>query len=734
MRILVADDEETVVQLLEEHFRSEGYDTMHAYTGEEALRLVENYTFDLVLLDLNFGKGMDGYEVIRLLRQQGNDVAVIMISSRSAVPSKVVGFDLGADDYVVKPIDPDELSARVRNILRRRPRLRVELMGEPPRSTDYAQEHVSRWTESPRLQHAIENKFPHMISYALYQLRSIDDWRSEVSQLATLLGITLQYLATVVLSEYLSGTARDISLNHRIGEQLRKPLSYGAWAGLLRDVATFLHKQPQQAFMAPLLNSYFPTIGILPGSSLKTLIDSVVNMRNTLLKRTGGGLISFIEYQQFKGRLLELLQVLQFVKDFPLVSARSTQIKNNIKTHLCYSHMGFHKSFLPTTITSDIDLEHARVGIINPRTSEVLYLYPFYVVRNCPDSDCDSIHLFQFERIGNRGIEYISSEGHQLRDKAAGSDLMMLLNVNRSIHLRYKGKYLYLEPDASWEKLPRGHIIDGKYRVIEHLRRGGMSDVYKVQVIGSSETYAVKLLPFHLLSDHSVMQRFRQEAIHALSLEHPNIVGVVDYGEDLVDHYLVMELAPGWKLEDSRTALDVGDLIKPLSASEVLLILKQVCEGLHYIHKAGIIHRDITPRNLLLFEGKHVKLADFGIARSREAVTMTMTGLSMGTPEYMSPEQAEGTRLLSPASDIYSLGVVTYEMLTGISPFKRIAPLATMHAHLYETPLPLTNHVPSISPTLQRIVMRCLDRNPKKRFPSAQKLYEALNEYEKKHT
>jgi serine/threonine-protein kinase len=256
-----------------------------------------------------------------------------------------------------------------------------------------------------------------------------------------------------------------------------------------------------------------------------------------------------------------------------------------------------------------------------------------------------------------------------------------------------------------------------------------MADVYKVKAPGHDGFLALKLLPFQFLSDRTVVQRFLQESRRACALNHPNVTRILAYGEDLAEHYSIMELATGWRTEAGRTILDVSELTKPLPEAVALDMIKQACDGLDYLHQEGILHRDIKPGNLLLFEGGQVKLADFGVARWREAVTLTATGLLVGTPEYMSPEQAEGHKDLTHASDIYSLGVVMYELLTGLSPFKRKTPLATSLAQVNDAaPLPKTI-VPGISAVVQGIVMRCLDKSPDKRFESVRQLYQAIDVY-----
>ena len=198
-----------------------------------------------------------------------------------------------------------------------------------------------------------------------------------------------------------------------------------------------------------------------------------------------------------------------------------------------------------------------------------------------------------------------------------------------------------------------------------------MATVYKAKLISDNSILAIKLLPFQYLTDKVVTQRFRQEAFRSRKFNHPNIIRIFEYCEDMADHFMVMELAEGWGNPENSIARDLGDLYKPMQEMVVLSIAKQACEALNYLHQNGIVHRDIKPGNLLLFANDVIKLTDFGIAKSHDGITLTLTGVTMGTPEYMSPEQAEGSGDVGPTSDIYSLGIVMYELLTGRAPFKR---------------------------------------------------------------
>jgi serine/threonine-protein kinase len=190
-----------------------------------------------------------------------------------------------------------------------------------------------------------------------------------------------------------------------------------------------------------------------------------------------------------------------------------------------------------------------------------------------------------------------------------------------------------------------------------------------------------------------------------------------------------MELATGWKTSKGNGALDVETLPKPIKLSTAMAIIKQTCRGLDYIHGQGFIHRDIKPANLLLFDGGQVKLSDFGIARTWDSISLTVTGMLVGTPEYVSPEQIEGKKDLTPAADIYSLGVMMFEILTGISPFKRKTSLATIAAHLNEPaeiPSQLRFRIPD---EIQNMVFKCLKKSADQRFTSVDELCQEIDKY-----
>jgi serine/threonine protein kinase len=578
---------------------------------------------------------------------------------------------------------------------------------------------------------AIENKFPYPIAKPFYQLRGIYDSSGEVNQLANILGVTLEHLALIALAEYLSGEARNEDLSSRLSEALKKPISHGTWAGLLRDLLTFSKDRDETGFVRELHDSYFPVSGKGPSVSLKAISDDLVQIRNELIKRSSDALPPLDRYRLFKRQLVRFLQAISFLKDYQLISVAKTETKGDIKTHLCFLHMGFHDSFAQAQLQCDLDLQKTRVAMTNLRTHELMYLYPFCTVDRCPQQGCGNLHWFRFHKTDGCRIEYLASNGHKLRDEAAGVDLANLLTRPSGTRLISKARYMNLESEGAQQQLSEGQVIDGKYKIVKHLRRGGMADLYEVLDISENELRALKLLPFQFISDRSVVQRFRQEAVQASQFEHPNITRVLGHGESLVDHYLVMELATGWELTDGRLGLDAGELPKPLPTGACVSIIKQACEGLDYIHASRVIHRDIKPANILLFEGSIVKLSDFGIARSSEAITLTLTGLTMGTPEYSSPEQVEGKRELTFASDVYSLGVVMFELLTGTSPFKRATPMASAFAHLLESVPDPRSINPALPVQVSSIVIKCLQKDPTQRYATARALLSALDKYER---
>ena len=265
----------------------------------------------------------------------------------------------------------------------------------------------------------------------------------------------------------------------------------------------------------------------------------------------------------------------------------------------------------------------------------------------------------------------------------------------------------------------------GKYRIMERLGRGGMADVYKGYHPRLERYVALKVLHPHLIEGEDFLKRFEREAKTVAALRHPNIVQVFDFDVEDDIYYMVMEFIDGGSLKEKLHDL-AGDN-KLLHQKEVNHIFKQIANALGYAHERGMLHRDVKPSNILLDESGKAYLTDFGIAKIMSGSTqLTATGTLIGTPAYMSPEQCKGIEASTP-SDIYSLGVVLYEMVVGNVPFDADTPLAVLHKHLHE-PLPLPSASRSdISDSMERVILKALAKEPEDRFQNAFEMLNAFN-------
>ncbi|NLG83323.1 MAG: Stk1 family PASTA domain-containing Ser/Thr kinase, partial [Firmicutes bacterium] len=264
-----------------------------------------------------------------------------------------------------------------------------------------------------------------------------------------------------------------------------------------------------------------------------------------------------------------------------------------------------------------------------------------------------------------------------------------------------------------------GTVLGNRYRLEELIGEGGMALVYKAECSVLARPVAVKILRPQFAADAEFVERFRREAQAAARLSHPNIVTVYDVGQDKGLNYIVMEYVPGENLKEiiKREA--------PFTVARALNIARQICEALHHAHQHNIIHRDIKPHNIIITPEGLVKVTDFGIARAVSASTLTQDGAVLGSVQYFSPEQAKGAPV-GVASDLYSLGCVLYEMLTGSVPFKGESPIAIALKHIQEDPAPLREFRPGIPATVENLVARALAKDPALRFPSALAMLRAI--------
>jgi len=254
-------------------------------------------------------------------------------------------------------------------------------------------------------------------------------------------------------------------------------------------------------------------------------------------------------------------------------------------------------------------------------------------------------------------------------------------------------------------------VFNDRYKIIAKIGSGGMAEVYKAMDTVLDRPVAVKVLHRHFAEDEDFVTRFRREAQAAAGLNHPNIVSIYDWGSQNGTYFIVMELLEGKSLKQYMTAKGI---IPPAEAME---IIKKVLSAINFAHKHDIIHRDIKPHNIMLTREGEVKVTDFGIARAGVS-TMTQTGTVLGTAHYLSPEQARGQDV-GVTSDIYSVGVVLYEMTTGKVPFDGENPVAIALKHVHEIPVRPRELNPDISEDLQTIIAKAMAKNPESRYQSA---------------
>ena len=263
-------------------------------------------------------------------------------------------------------------------------------------------------------------------------------------------------------------------------------------------------------------------------------------------------------------------------------------------------------------------------------------------------------------------------------------------------------------------------ILARRYELQELIGGGGMADVCKAQDKLLDRAVAVKILHQQYANDAEFVEKFRREATAAAKLAHPNIVNIYDVGEDGGSQYIVMEYVSGPTLKE---VIQQKGCLEPI---EAVRIAKEIASALESAHRNNLVHCDIKPHNILVMPDGHIKVTDFGIARAVSASTMTYSGSVMGSVHYFSPEQAKGT-VITTKSDVYSLGVVLYEMLTGQLPFNGETSVSIALKHLQEEPVPIRQLNPSIPPVLEAIVQKAMSKDPADR-PNSTELYADLNQ------
>lgn len=265
-------------------------------------------------------------------------------------------------------------------------------------------------------------------------------------------------------------------------------------------------------------------------------------------------------------------------------------------------------------------------------------------------------------------------------------------------------------------------VLNKRYELEQPIGQGGMASVYRARDLRLGRAVAVKVLHPRYADDQEFVQRFDHEAMSAARLSaHPNIVDVFDVGEDGNTHYIVMELIEG---EDLKWLIERE---APMQINRALPLVEQVADGLEYAHQQGFVHRDIKPQNILVDGNNRPHITDFGIAKSRMSTAVTQAGMTFGTADYIAPEQVQGGEA-EPQSDVYSLAVVVYEMMTGRLPFIADSAMAVAIQHIQQPPPPPRQFNPAIPPQLEAVILNALSKDPRQRPTSARLFAMALRD------
>jgi eukaryotic-like serine/threonine-protein kinase len=268
------------------------------------------------------------------------------------------------------------------------------------------------------------------------------------------------------------------------------------------------------------------------------------------------------------------------------------------------------------------------------------------------------------------------------------------------------------------ERLASETIVDGRYRVLDRVGSGGMADVYCAEDLQLGRRVALKVLHSRFAADAEFVERFRREARSAAGLQHQHVVAVYDRGEWDGTYYIAMEFLRG------RSLKEIIQQEAPLNPERAIDLTAQILRAARFAHRRGIIHRDLKPHNVIVDDEDRAKVTDFGIARAG-ASDMTQTGSIMGTAQYLSPEQAQGHAVSEP-SDLYSIGVILYELLTGRVPFEGESAVTIALKHVNERPVPPSHFNRAITPELEAVVMHALEKDPARRFQDADEFIAAL--------
>jgi hypothetical protein len=577
----------------------------------------------------------------------------------------------------------------------------------------------------PRMRTLVEGAYPTPISRAFWTAMTTE--ADPVPALRDLAGVVVRYLALVSLCDLVS-RPRDVGSGS--GSALRsldQPLTDARCMEILRLCSAEAPAGPSTP--QPLDPDAVPS---LLGAALGGRLEELASLTEGVSRPDGRRALPKLR-QALAGVLYELT----WLRYHRLLAPQALDSQERgTRRYRATLYRGHVLPPPPVTVMTEAALETGRVYLSRFGQTDLLPLHPFLVEEPCAACGGAPDLYFLSYREGRRLHSVSPLTGHALQGataETAGDTLAALLAAGGPRTGRLWARRLDVSDDPRVaRRLAPGEVVGSRnrYHIASFIASGGMADVYEARD-DSGRPVALKMLPVELARSEEALRRFAAEVSQARKVEHPNVVRYVDHGEDRGDQYLVLELANGWPLDRGTGRVrDAADLLRrsgtpALAEPLVRSIALEVADGLQAIHEKGIVHRDLKPGNILLVEEddaarpRRVKVADFGVSREHGAETMTVTGFAVGTPEYMAPEQVRGRGpggAARPESDIYSLGVVLYELASGSLPRHGAGPVPSGKAGPLEW---LSRRAPAVSRGLAGIVMKCLRDDPDARYRSA---------------